>query len=170
MSGALVHIFNPEAQSLSPPCPFPLCPQSPVICTSFVCLQAFNPAYAATSLNHAMVQDMAKIMPIAQHNLIPDMLKQLPAYLSLAAACPGFNTQNVAEFSEGILKWWKMNHPQFPAWAIAARIVFAMLPSSAPCERVFSLVECMFGQDQLSSLADQLQGSVMLRYNKRAVG
>ena len=73
-----------------------------------------------------MVQDMAKIMPIAQHNLIPDMLKQLPAYLSLAAACPGFNTQNVAEFSEGILKWWKMNHPQFPAWAIAARIVFAM--------------------------------------------
>ena len=56
------------------------------------------------------------------------------------------------------------------AWAIAARIVFAMLPSSAPCERVFSLVECMFGQDQLSSLADQLQGSVMLRYNKRAVG
>ena len=37
-------------------------------------------------------------------------------------------------------------------------------------ERVFSLVKCMFGKDQLSSLGDQLQGSVMLRYNRRNVG
>lgn len=45
-----------------------------------------------------------------------------------------------------------------------------MLPSSAPSERVFSLVEGMFGRDQLSALGDMLQGSVMLRYNKRSVG
>ena len=36
--------------------------------------------------------------------------------------------------------------------------------------RVFALVEAMFGEDQLSVLGDQLQGSVMLRYNKRIVG
>ena len=29
---------------------------------------------------------------------------------------------------------------------------------------------CMFGKDQLSSLGDQLQGSVMLRYNRRNIG
>ena len=34
----------------------------------------------------------------------------------------------------------------------------------------FSLVKCMFGKDQLSNLGDQLQGSVMLRYNRRNVG
>jgi hypothetical protein len=136
----------------------------------FRLMQGFNPAFAATSLTYVMVSDMAKITPLAQHDLITGMLKELPVYMAVSATCPGFNTQSVSEFSEGVLKWWKMNHPQFPTWAIAARIVFAMLPSSAPCERVFSLVECMFGQDQLSSLADQLQGSVMLRYNKRAVG
>jgi hypothetical protein len=43
-------------------------------------------------------------------------------------------------------------------------------PSSGPCERVCSLVESMFGHEQLSSLADMLQGSVMLRYSERAVG
>ena len=37
-------------------------------------------------------------------------------------------------------------------------------------ERVFSLVKCMFGKDQLSSLGDQLQGSVIFRYNRRNVG
>ena len=45
-----------------------------------------------------------------------------------------------------------------------------MLSSSAPSERVFSLVEAMFGPDQVRMLADQLQGSVMLKYNKRPVG
>ena len=45
-----------------------------------------------------------------------------------------------------------------------------MTSSSAASERVFSLVDSMFGQGSLSSLADQLQGSVMLKYNKRQVG
>ena len=48
--------------------------------------------------------------------------------------------------------------------------IFAMAPSSAASERVFSLVESMFGHEQKSALADQLQGSVMLRYNKRQFG
>ena len=61
------------------------------------------------------------------------------------------------------------NHPTMPTWARAARIIFALLPSSAPSERVFSLVEAMFGHSQHSVLADQLQGSVMLRYHKRAI-
>ena len=42
--------------------------------------------------------------------------------------------------------------------------------SSAASERVFSLVESMFGADQISALADQLQGSAMLNYNKRVIG
>ena len=65
-------------------------------------------------------------------------------------------------YTTALLKWWKINHPTIPTWAKAARMVFAMTPSSAASERVFSLVESMFGKDQLRSLADQLQGSVML--------
>ena len=38
------------------------------------------------------------------------------------------------------------------------------------CERVFSLLECMYGEDQLSSLADQLRAALMLAYNDRHVG
>ena len=49
-------------------------------------------------------------------------------------------------------------------------MVFALSCTSAASERVFSLVDAMFGRDQLSSLGDQLQAGVMLRYNKRIVG
>ena len=55
-------------------------------------------------------------------------------------------------------------------WGKAARIIFAMAPSSAASERVFSLVKTMFGKDQITSMADFIQGSLMLRYNGRCVG
>ena len=55
-------------------------------------------------------------------------------------------------------------------WSLAARIVFAMSPNSASCERVFALLKKMFGDEQLSSLADYIQAALLLAYNKRAVG
>ena len=47
------------------------------------------------------------------------------------------------------------------------RIVGAFTPSSAAAERVFSLLKSMWGDTQLSALADMLQASLMLKYNKR---
>ena len=45
------------------------------------------------------------------------------------------------------------------------------LPNSASCERVFSLLENMFrGDQQMSSLADQVCAALMLAYNKRRLG
>ncbi len=49
-------------------------------------------------------------------------------------------------------------------------VAFALSPNSASCERVFALLKNMFGEDQLSALADQLQVSLMLAYNNRRVG
>ena len=57
-----------------------------------------------------------------------------------------------------------------PAWRKAAKIIFAIPPTSAASERVFSLLEAMFGKDQDSALAHLIQGALMLSYNKRAVG
>ena len=45
--------------------------------------------------------------------------------------------------------------------------MFALTPNSAACERVFSMLKNMFTENQLSLLGDMLQGSLMLRYNKR---
>ena len=59
--------------------------------TLFRLAQAFDPSFAATSLTRDMVEEMAKITPLASHGLIPGLLKELPQYLMVAATTPGFD-------------------------------------------------------------------------------
>ena len=63
---------------------------------------------------------------------------------------------------------WHLGLPR--AWALAARVVFAISPNSASCERVFSLLKNLFGDEQMSALADYIQAALMLNYNGRQVG
>ena len=53
---------------------------------------------------------------------------------------------------------------------LAARIVFAVSPNSASCERVFARLKNLFGDEQMSALADYVQAALMLSYNGRLVG
>ena len=75
-----------------------------------------------------------------------------------------------ADYSNAILSWWRDNGTAFPAWALAARIVFAISPNSASCERVFALLKNLFGETQMRSLADYVRVALMLNYNGRVVG
>jgi len=74
-------------------------------------------------------------------------------------------------YTTAVLKWCADHGgPAFSAWKDAARIVFAISPNSASCERVFALLKSMFGDCQMRSLADYIQAALMLRYNGRQVG
>ena len=73
-------------------------------------------------------------------------------------------------FTEALLKWWCVNGKAFPVWALAARVAFAISPNSASCERVFAKMKMLFGDNQMSSLADILEAALMLSYNGRCVG
>ena len=80
---------------------------------------------------------------------------------------PTYDSSNVDTFTDGILLFWRTHGGNFPAWAEAARIVFAMLPNSAMSERVFARVKNLFGSDQLSALSDMIQVALMLNENER---
>ena len=95
---------------------------------------------------------------------------ELPLYLTAAASAPAFDRADVTAYTEGVLKWWRTNGSSFKQWALAARIVFSISPNSASCERVFALVKNMFGEEQMSALADTIQSALMLRSNGRRVG
>jgi len=96
----------------------------------------------------------------------------LPAYLSSAAAWLSsveLDRNDMADYTE-VLLFWRSNAPKFPAWGRLVRVFLSMAPSSlssAAVERIFSLCNHMFGDAQLSALADYVQGSLMLRANKR---
>ena len=72
---------------------------------------------------------------------------------------------DMGTFTAAVLSFWRNNCRKFPAWAKAARMVFAMTPNSAGAERVFSLLEHFFGSTRDGSLADLIEGSLMLKYN-----
>ena len=113
---------------------------------------------------------MSVIAPLNALDLLNDLKQELPVYLTAAATAPAFNKASVADYSEAVLSWWRANGASFKVWALAARIAFAISPNSASCERVFALLKRLFGEQQMSSLADLLQASLMLNYHKRAVG
>ena len=103
-----------------------------------------------------------------------DMLDQLkqeaPLYRAAAGSAGAFDKSSVADYTDAMLTWWRTNGGSFPAWALAARIVFASSPNSASCGRVFALLRNLFGEQQMRSLADYVQAALMLNYNQRNVG
>jgi hypothetical protein len=133
-------------------------------------VRALDPSFAtSTPIDVEWVNDMANIKPLSSNNLIDGMKSELPAYLSAAQGVT-FDRKDIDKFTEDVLTWWRINGNQFPTWALAARMVFAFSPNSAACERVFSLLAAMFTKEQHSTLADQIQAALMLKYNKRVVG
>ena len=72
--------------------------------------------------------------------------------------------------TKGVLLFYKNHGAAFPTWALAMRIVGSFTPNSASAERVFSLLKCMFGDAQMSSLMDMIQAALMLKYNGRKIG
>ena len=134
-------------------------------------VQAFDPNFAAAHMTPSVVDAMQIITPLQYHGMLGQLKTELPAYLAEAAQAPAFDRAgDVGDYTEAILTWWRVNGNGFPAWAEAARIVFALAPNSASCERVFARLKKLFGDEQMSALADYIQAALMLAYNGRRVG
>ena len=98
--------------------------------------------------------------------LIPQMKEEVAAYIAVANGVR-MPTEDIAAYTEKILQFWSGREDKLPAFAHAARIVFALTPNSAGCERVFSLLATLFPFERTSSMSDLIEGTLMMRYNKR---
>ena len=138
-------------------------------------LRVFDPSWVVANsdkVDMAFVQKLTAIVPIQYWGLVPKLQQELHKYLPLAKEVESekFDRSDVKEYTNQVLDFWRRNQSTIPEWATAALIVFSFSGNSAACERVFSLLKQMFGDQQLSALADYVQGSLMLRYNQRVVG
>ena len=133
-------------------------------------VRIFDPNFASVHATPASVDELSAVKPLLALGFIPQLKAELPLFLSAAANAPAFDRADVAAYTEGILTWWRTNGGSFKRWALAARIVFAISSNSASCERVFSLLKLMFGEQQISTLADAIRAALLLRYNDRVVG
>ena len=125
----------------------------------FKSMRAFCPVQA-TELRLS-VQDVEglRILPVLDNDdTIAQLQEELPAYLVAAA-------EAVIDDASTRLQWWK-RQKRIPGWQAAARIAFSLLPSSAPAERVFSLLSAAFNSQQHNLLEDHIETSLMLQYNR----
>ena len=133
--------------------------------------RAFNPSYATQFLTPAHVDSLvATITPLQEHVDIHLLKQQLPSHLATAQNVDNTSCDDVAAFSQQVLHFWKnASKDDMSEWRLSARIVFGMSPNSVSCERVFSLLAAMYNNNRESVLADHVQSSLMMRYNKRSV-
>ena len=133
-------------------------------------VRIFDPNFASQYLDSAYVDSMAAITPLRSLDMLDQLKQEAPLYRAAAHSAGAFDKSSVADYTDAMLTWWRTNGGSFPAWALAARIVFASSPNSASCERVFALLRNLFGELQMKSLADYVQAALMLNYNQRSVG
>ena len=137
---------------------------------SVVSLSNGSPKSATSWDSVARSDSMAAITPLRSLDMLDQLKQEAPLYRAAAGSAGAFDKSSVADYTDAMLTWWRTNGGSFPAWALAARIVFASSPNSASCERVFALLRNLFGELQMSSLADYVQAALMLNYNQRSVG
>ena len=80
-----------------------------------------------------------------------------------------FDRDDPTAFTAAVLKWWRCHARHIPHWATAARIMFAISPSSAAAERVFSILANSFGSTSSRdrALDDLVEGTLQVRFNDK---
>ena len=87
-------------------------------------------------------------------NIIANLARELPDYL---AAADGVVMEDEEEKPA--------NSVRLPHWASLVKKLLLIQPSPASAERVFSLLNNAFNDQQDNALEDYLEASVMIRYN-----
>jgi hypothetical protein len=139
----------------------------------FDACRIFNPVYAECDLrrsggNRAQVSDILKKIRIFDDTEIAKMASECCKYLALASE---LNLKDRNRFDVAgdntCFEWWVSMKTKLPQFSAGAFKVALLQPSSACVERVFSLLESTFSDQQRSMLKDAREVTIMLQYHKK---
>ena len=126
----------------------------------FKAARYFDPCKAVELKPTCCDLDSLRAFPCLDEDSIIDGLKsELPEYMAKA--------EDVAP-TISRTDWWSDHESELPNWSNACKQSLLFQPSSAAAERVFSLLQNSFKDQQYSSLEDYIQTSIMLQYNNRS--
>jgi len=132
--------------------------------------QAFDPSEARSINLVAFIGEMETIPALTspfRDRLLTRMRGEIPEYQTLLGNVDvsKFNHRKPPEFTRQVLGWWKAHRNELEAWSEAARIIFAMKPTSAMTERVFSMLSCAFPPNRNGAAMDMIEASLMVKFN-----
>jgi hypothetical protein len=133
-----------------------------------------DPLFAASTPPDAeTVDEIAAAFAFFQHpdfRAVSDGMKsELATYAAHLERIPPLSRRKDPEGHDTFktLRWWRGRIKSLPNWVLALRGVLAHSPSSAAAERVFSILNNSFDNDQKRAKADYMEISLQLQYNKR---
>ncbi|KAL1525489.1 hypothetical protein AB1Y20_020345 [Prymnesium parvum] len=109
--------------------------------------RAFDPSYAYQQMSESHVEELVStILPLTNHICSKKLMNEMPKYMAMAKDFE-VSHEDVNAFSQKILRFWRStSDTDMSEWRKAARITFSVSPNSAACERVFSLLQNMYGE------------------------
>jgi hypothetical protein len=64
-------------------------------------------------------------------------------------------------------EWWRFNSGALPHFSFVLRALLTNAPNSCPLERLFSMFNATFGEEQRRAFRDYLELAMQSQYNKR---
>ena len=119
--------------------------------------------------------DELKIFKFHEHPEIRAQIElmktEVSKYQSLAGSIKSFEERKDSKGKDtfDLSGWWKSNCATLPGFAYVLRVVLTNSPNSCPPERLFSIFNSTYNDDQKSSHADYIELSMQSQFNKRAL-
>jgi hypothetical protein len=110
------------------------------------------------NVDRAQIDELVTLMPLFPNGTAAALEGKLPAYLTQAAGTLS---------SCDPIDWWRRHAEELLHWYKATRHVLHLCTSSAASERVFSLFNAVFGDQQYHALEDYIQSTMFAMYNDR---
>uniref|UniRef100_A0A1X7V8N5 HAT C-terminal dimerisation domain-containing protein n=1 Tax=Amphimedon queenslandica TaxID=400682 RepID=A0A1X7V8N5_AMPQE len=119
--------------------------------------KAFSPTKVRMiKLDIVMIETLS-LFPFVNDTTLSALKSEFSSYVAASEDVSSDLTQ---------LEFQKAHADKLPSWGETAKKVLLLQPSSAAVERAFSVYKFTFSEQQLSSLEDYIEASMMPQYNK----
>lgn len=141
----------------------------------FRACRLFNYSFIATTPLEALREEAVIYFPVIlnlKRNLVDQLVQvdNLRDYKDVAQLYENIHPLDAVtggpEKADCMWSFWREHILILPAWFQAAEEIALIMPSSACVERIFSLYDAMFGDNQQGALEDLRECSVMTRFNE----
>ena len=135
-------------------------------------VRIFNPLHVLGNKVSESDIDGLKIFKFYEHPEIRAeievMKNDVMKYQALAASIKLFEERKDSKGKDtfDLSDWWKSNCATLPGFTYVLRAVLTNSPNSCPLDRIFSIFNATYNDDQKSSCADYIELSMQSQFNK----
>ena len=139
----------------------------------FKAARIFNPLHVMVNKISVADIDNLNLFRLSEHpqigTHIQGMKSEINTYHVLVQSIKSLDERKDVKGKDtfSLPEWWRCNSGNLPHFAFVLRALLTNAPNSCPPERLFSMFNATFGEDQKSAFGDYLELAMQSQYNKR---